>query len=125
MKARLRHPEQRAEPLFSVAARHGFAWSGLNSYDATATAAIDMLEDASVLPGAAARWVARRLLAYQGRLDFKLDWLLGRHVGPLRRGEARDQLSGVSSEDPGCVTTERTGDARLSDHSPIFADIAL
>ena len=125
MKERLRRPERRSEPLFSIAARHGFSWSDLNSDDATATAAIDLLEDASLLPGAIACSVARRLLAYQGRLDFKLDWLLGRHVRALHHGDARDQLSGISSEDPGCVTTERTGNARLSDHSPIFADIRL
>jgi hypothetical protein len=125
MKERLRHPERGTEPLFSIAARHGFSWSDLNSDDATATAGIDMLEDASMLPGVAARWVGSRLLAYQGHLDFKLDWLLGRPIGALRRGEARDPLSGIYSEDPGCVRTERTGDARLSDHSPIFADIRL
>lgn len=125
MKERLRHPERGAEPLFSIAARQGFSWADLNSDDATATVAIEMLEDASMLPGVVARWAARRLLPYHGRLDFKLDWILGRHLRALRRGEAHDQLSGIVSEDAGCVPTERTGDARLSDHSPIFADIRI
>lgn len=125
MKERLRHPEQRAEPLFSIAARHGFSWASLNSGDATATAAIEMLEDASMLPGAITRWVAGRLHPYQGRLEFKLDWILGRHVRALCHGEDHDPSSGILSEDPGCVPTERTGNDRLSDHSPIFADIRI
>jgi endonuclease/exonuclease/phosphatase family metal-dependent hydrolase len=125
IKERLRHPERRSEPLFSIAARHGFSWKDLNSDEVTATAEIDMLEDASMLPAVIARLVARRLLPYDGHLDFKLDWLLGRNVRALRHCEARDELSGTASEDPGCVSTERTGDARPSDHSPIFADIRL
>jgi len=125
MKARLRHPERRAEPLFRIAARHGLSWTDLNSDDATATAAIGMLEDASMLPRAVARWATRRLLHYHGRLDFKLDWLLGRNIRALHHGESRDPLSGTASEDPACVSTERIGDARLSDHSPISADIRL
>jgi endonuclease/exonuclease/phosphatase family metal-dependent hydrolase len=125
MKQRLRHPERGSEPLFSIAARHGFSWTDLNSDEATATAEIDMLEDASMLPEPIVRWVLRRLLPYSGHLDFKLDWLLGRNIRPLRHGEARDELSGTISEDPGCVPTKRTGNERPSDHSPIFADTLL
>jgi endonuclease/exonuclease/phosphatase family metal-dependent hydrolase len=124
-KEQLRHPERRAEPLFRIASRHGFAWTGLNSDEATATAALDMMEDASMLPALLAQWIQPRLLAYKGRLDLKLDWILGRNVRGLRRGELTDPFSGETSEGPGCVETERTGLGRLSDHSPIFADIRL
>jgi endonuclease/exonuclease/phosphatase family metal-dependent hydrolase len=122
-REQLRHPERGAEPLFRIVSRHGFSWTGLNSDEATATAALEMLEDASMLPALLARWVQPRLLAFSGRLDFKLDWILGRNVRGLLRGELVDPLSGATSEDPGCVETERTGQVRLSDHSPIFADI--
>lgn len=125
IREQLRHPERGAEPLFSIAADYGFTWADLNSDDATATAALEILEDASMLPGPIARWARPRLLPFHGRLDFKLDWLLGRNIRALRRGEERDPLSGTTSENPGCVATERTGTARLSDHSPIFADIRL
>ena len=86
---------------------------------------LDMLEDASMLPALLAQWIQPRLLAYKGRLDLKLDWILGRNVRGLRRGELTDPFSGETSEGPGCVETERTGLGRLSDHSPIFADIRL
>lgn len=124
-REQLRHPERRAEPLFRIASRHGFSWTALNSDDATATAPLEMLEDASMLPELLARWIQPRLRAYEGRLDLKLDWILGRNVRGLRRGELMDSLSGATSEGPGCVETERTGHGRLSDHSPIFADIRL
>jgi len=124
-REQLRHPERGAEPLFRVVSRYGFSWTGLNSDAATATAALEMLEDASMLPALFSRWVQPRLLAFDGRLDLKLDWILGRNIRGLLRGEVTDPLSGVTSEDPGCVETERTGQGRLSDHSPIFADIRL
>jgi len=125
LQAQLCHPDSGTEPLFDEARRSGFSWRMLNSSEPTATAPIDGLEDADRLPAGIARGVRKRLASYGGLLHFKLDWLLGRGVNPLRSGEVCDRLSGVLSCSPGCVQTLRTGRERISDHSPIFADIRL
>ena len=62
---------------------------------------------------------------YNHVLDFKLDWLLARGVRPLRAGEAGDLLTGQRSLGPGCVEVPRLGPERISDHAPIYADVAL
>ncbi|MBM3789415.1 MAG: hypothetical protein FJW35_03585 [Acidobacteria bacterium] len=125
VKEELRHPERGSEPLFREARKAGFFWEGLNSDRDTASVPLAGLEDAGSIP----RWLAsalqRRLARYQGCLRLKLDWLLGRGVQPLRAGEIRDADSGVQSLDPGCVLTERVAEERISDHSPIHADIRL
>jgi len=125
MKERMRHPEQGAEPLFEVARQAGFSWKDLNSDAATASTPVAGVEDAGMLPGPVARFVERRLKAYEGYFAFKLDWLLGRGIRGLCRGEITDSETHVVSVDPGCVQTNRVGPARMSDHSPIYADFCL
>lgn len=125
LKEELRHPERRTEPLFRFARRAGFDWEGLNSFEETASAPIGNLEEADMLPTFIVRHIRRCLEPYQGHLIFKLDWLLGRGVRPLRAGEADDPGAGIASADPGCIPTERTGPNRISDHVPIFADLRL
>jgi hypothetical protein len=77
------------------------------------------------LPDFFVRFIRRRLERYQGYLDFKLDWLFGRAVRALRRGELVDAASGIPSSDAACIPFEKTGPSRISDHSPVFADIQL
>jgi endonuclease/exonuclease/phosphatase family metal-dependent hydrolase len=121
----LRHPERRAEPLFGVVRRAGFTWEGLNSAQETAGTPIGELEDSRLLPAWVLRYVHRRLERYHGRLDFKLDWMFCRGLRALRRGESVDAASGLSSLDAECISSERLGPDRISDHSPIFADLHI
>ncbi len=116
---------QRVEPLFKVAARAGFSLEGLNSVEATACAPIEESEDAGMVPAIFHDFVRRRTEPYRDGLPIKLDWFFGRDVHPLRASEVFDRTSGIGSCDPTCVPTLRTGPARISDHSPIYADLTL
>lgn len=124
VKSRFLTP-QLVEPLFGVAARAGFSLSGLNPAEATASTMIEGSEDARMVPAVLRNFLRRRLEPYRDGLPMKLDWFLGRDVHPLRAGEITDRSSGVSSCDPSCALTLRTGPARLSDHSPIYTDIKI
>ena len=124
INARLLHPE-RKEGLFAAAARSGFAHQGLNSPEPTASAPLADLEDIKWVPGRLHEYIRQRLTAYEGHLEMKLDWLLGRGIDALAEYEIRDPQTGVTSLNPGCLSTTRTGPERISDHSPIFADIRL
>ncbi len=124
MKDGLLHPE-RTEPLFRVVAQSGFSPRGLNSPEATAIAELEDLEDTQGVPRILKRYIQQRLAPYQGRLCLKLDWLMGKGIQALGQGEIKDPGTGVTSRTPGCLLTEREGRARISDHSPIFADLNL
>jgi endonuclease/exonuclease/phosphatase family metal-dependent hydrolase len=125
VKEELRHPERRTEPLFRIVRQAKFAWEGLNSFRETASAPIGDLEDSALLPDFFIQFIRRRFEPFRGRLEFKLDWLLSRGVRALRSGEMLDSGSGTLSLDPACIPLERVGPNRISDHSPIFADIRL
>lgn len=125
VKEELLHPERGAEPLFRIARQAGFTWQDLNSYDETAGAPMGTLEEAGMLPGPILRFVRRRLAPYGDILSLKLDWLLGRGVEGLRNGEVADARSGACSQSPGRVPTERSGSERISDHSPVCADLRI
>ena len=121
---RLTHPE-RHEPLFRIALQCGFATTGLNPVGTTATASLTNLEDAGMLPRALLSFLQRRIARYEGRLDLKLDWFLGRSIRALRRNEAADGAAGVTSLDPGCRPLPRIGTRRISDHSPVYCDLQI
>jgi len=125
VKEELRHPERGPEPLFEVFRRRGFSWEGLNSDAATASSAIGGLEDATLVPAWLRAWIERRLEPYEGRLDLRLDWLVGRGIRPLAPGAVEDTATGERSRGAGCVETPRWGAARVSDHAPIYADLSL
>jgi hypothetical protein len=119
------HPERGSERLFGRVLEAGFAWEGFNSEGHTAAAPIGGLEERHMVPAPLARAVQKRLTPYDGYLQFKLDWLLGKNIRPLRTGEATDHMTGIVSLDPGTVSVPITGSGRLSDHLPIHADIAI
>jgi endonuclease/exonuclease/phosphatase family metal-dependent hydrolase len=125
LRAELRHPESGREPLFPLAKEAGFTWRRLNSEDATSSAPISGLEDASLLPAFVAEWIRRRLATFEGYLDFKLDWFLGKGIQAVKSGEIFDRVSNVASADPGCVPLPRKGPDRITDHNPIFVDISI
>lgn len=124
IEERLLHPE-RIEPLFKVVDHAGFGVQGLNSAEATASAPLEGGDEAGTLPGLLADFLRRRLARYQGYVQLKLDWLLGKGVRALREQEILDAAAGAVSADPGCRQTLRQGPQRISDHSPIFADLRL
>ena len=125
MKRRLFHPELGSEPLFSILKSSGFEWEGLNSYQETARAPLDSLEESRLLPASVLNVMRRRLEPYHGYLCFKLDWLLGKNIRALGSGEVRDADTSIASVGPGCVQVENSGPERISDHLPIYADIDL
>ncbi len=125
LTVRLRRPQCGSEPLFKAPTRAGFRWEGLNADLPTASAPLGELEDSNLLPEFLVRLIRRRLAPYEGYLHFRLDWLLGREVRPLRRDEILDLETGVSSQGAGQVSTFRTGPDRISDHDPIFADLSV
>jgi endonuclease/exonuclease/phosphatase family metal-dependent hydrolase len=125
LKEQLLHPERGSEPLFTAVRRAGFFWEGLNSFDATASASIADLEDSKFLPGFLADLVRQRISSHEDYLHFKLDWILGRGVRPLTAGEVVDSERGIASLEPGTTEQQRIGPGRISDHTPIYADLAL
>jgi len=124
MKRRFLAP-QRSEPLFRVSARAGFSPAGLNSGEATAWAPTEGSEDAMMVPAIVHDYLQRRAAPYRDGLFMKLDWFLGRGIIPLRAGQVLDPASGIVSCGPACITTPRSGPARISDHGPIHADFCL
>jgi endonuclease/exonuclease/phosphatase family metal-dependent hydrolase len=125
VKEELRHPERGSEPLFEAFRRRGFSWEGLNGGAATASSAIGGLEDAALVLAWLRAWIERRLEPYEGRLDLRLDWLVGRGVRPLEPGAVEDAATGERSRGAGCIETPHWGPERVSDHVPIHADLAL
>ncbi len=125
VKDELLHPERGREPLFKTLCRHGFTWSGLNSSEETARAALNSLEEVGFFPASILNAVRKRLNPYNGYLCFKLDWLLGKNARALAGGQRHDLAANISSSDPGCRGGENAGPNRVSDHLPIYADLDL
>jgi endonuclease/exonuclease/phosphatase family metal-dependent hydrolase len=123
IKEELRHPERGREPLFRVVCQSGFSWKTINSDEATSCVTIEGLEDSRFLPELLIKFTQNRLRPFKGNLCFKLDWLFARGLTGLREGETFDQESGISSKAPGCIPICNPGQARISDHLPIYADL--
>ena len=121
----LLRPEKGREPLFGVARGNGFSWEGLNSHEETARTEIRTLEETHMLPRFLLRGIRKRLELYNGYLRFKLDWFLARRLSPLKEGQKIDSSSSLVSMDPGRSETLNYGEGRISDHRPIFVDVAL
>lgn len=115
---------QAHEPLFALLHAHGFTEQGLNNAATTCRVVMRGFEDKSALPRPLANAFEQRLARFNYQLDFRLDWLVGRGVQPLRAGEAIDRESGVASLDPQSLASlvNAAGDP-ISDHDPITADI--
>lgn len=122
MRHLLCHPELR-EPLFMLLKQHGFSIEAFNDDAPTCSTDLNTLDEAGHLPKPLQRWLQQRLSAYGGKLDFRLDYLIGKGV------EAAVGLicsqSGVSSISPRTLSGLKDGSHLISDHDPILADIAL
>jgi endonuclease/exonuclease/phosphatase family metal-dependent hydrolase len=117
---------QSREPLFDVLAAHGFTDRGFNSADVTCYVPLTILEDRSHLPKVFADIMDRRLAPYAGRLDFRLDWMLGRNITALNEGEVADSQSGASRLNPQTIAgLKNEMGGQISDHDPITVDVVL
>lgn len=125
----LRHelaaPQPR-EPLFALCRQHGFTEAGFNSDDVTCYVPLKILEDSGKLPGFLAALINQQMARYNGQLDFRLDWMLGRAVRPLRQGEAMDAATNGASLPPQTIAGLRNAHGGpITDHDPITVDVQL
>lgn len=116
---RLRHPE-RHEPLFALLEQHGFSVAPFNDDAPTCSTDLDTLDEAAYLPRQLQKWLKRRLAG--GRLDFRLDYLIGRNV---QAAAGVCSQSGVNSLRPITLSGLKDGVYAVSDHNPILADITF
>ncbi len=115
---------QAREPLFALLHRHGFTEQGFNTAEITCRVPLQILEERYWLPPFLASLVESKLERYSYRLDFRLDWIVGRGVRPLSEGEIVDRASNIASASPQTITglkNEKGG--IISDHDPITVDI--
>jgi hypothetical protein len=113
------------EPVLQDLEMFEFDLQGFNDELHTCRVNDSQLLQSSDLPGPLRELVRRRFGAGARSLDFKLDWLAGRQVRPLKRGEMVDAGSGVPSISPTTITGLEYKGLPVSDHSPIVADIAV
>lgn len=117
---------QTHEPLFALLARHGFTERGFNGDEITCRVPLNMLEDRSRLPQLFTEIIERKLARYHNQLDFRLDWIVGYKVRPLRAGEITDQNTGITSLNPQTIAgLKNAAGEQISDHDPITADVCL
>ena len=125
LRQALATPQSR-EPLFALLEKHGCTDKGFNSDDVTCYVPLKILEDSSSLPDFLAAAIARQIARYNGQLDFRLDWLIGRCVKALADGEVIDAASQSASRKPQTISglrNERGG--QITDHDPITVDLRL
>ena len=115
---------QSREPLFALLKQHGFTEAGFNSGDVTCYVPLKILEDSGKLPGFLAAAINQQMARYNGQLDFRLDWILGRGVQPLGGQEVTDSETNIASLRPQTIAGLRRNEGgQITDHDPITADI--
>jgi endonuclease/exonuclease/phosphatase family metal-dependent hydrolase len=120
----LMNPHQ-FEPVLQDLELFEFNLEGFNDEHHTCRVEDSQLLQSSGLPGPLKGLVRRRYGAGARSLDFRLDWLAGRHLKPLKEGEVVDATSGVSSISPTTRTRLEYRGLPVSDHNPIVVDIAI
>ena len=117
---------QAREPLFALLEKLGFTDKSFNSSDVTCYVPLKILEDSSKLPGFLTTAIARQIARYNGQLDFRLDWLIGRCVKALGDGEMIDTASQCASRKPQTISGLRNEmGGQITDHDPITVDLRL
>jgi endonuclease/exonuclease/phosphatase family metal-dependent hydrolase len=115
---------QSREPLFALLRQHGFTNADFNSDDVTCYVPLKILEDSGKLPGFLATAINRQMARYNGQLDFRLDWIIGRGVQSLGAREVIDTETNAASLPPQTIAGLRKNDGgQITDHDPITADI--
>jgi endonuclease/exonuclease/phosphatase family metal-dependent hydrolase len=102
-------------PVFRVLERHGLTVDAFNDrergtiyYDANDPELI--AKTLAYIPKPLWRWMQRRLEPWGGRIPLRFDWFAGRGLRPVR---------------PRVLERPCWGGTHISDHNPIFVDIAL
>ncbi|MBL8205132.1 MAG: hypothetical protein JNM09_12940 [Blastocatellia bacterium] len=117
---------QAREPLFALLRQHGFTEAGFNSDDVTCYVPLKILEDSGKLPGFLATAINQQMARYNGQLDFRLDWMIGRAVRSLGSREIFDAATNIASLPPQTIAglrNQRGG--QITDHDPITADLVF
>ncbi|MCI0338773.1 MAG: hypothetical protein L0226_14455 [Acidobacteria bacterium] len=128
-KGRLEHifaNPQPSEPLFTHLRENGFTERGFNNSATTCIVPMRGFEDRTTLPKFLADAFEQRMSRFNHRLDFRLDWIVGRGIKPLGDGDLIDSASGIVSRSPQSIAglvNENGG--QISDHDPITADIII
>jgi len=113
------------EPVLQDLGLFEFDLQGFNDELHTCRVDDSQLLQSSDLPGPLKELVRRRFGARARSLDFRLDWLAGRQVRPLKQGEMVDAGSGARSISPTTIARLEYKGLPVSDHSPIVADVAV
>ncbi|HEX4945788.1 MAG TPA: endonuclease/exonuclease/phosphatase family protein [Blastocatellia bacterium] len=117
---------QTREPLFALLKQHGFTEAGFNSDDVTCYVPLKILEDSSKLPRLLSAAINRQMARYNGQLDFRLDWIIGRAVRPLGDHEITDSATKAASLLPQTIAGLRNAQgSQITDHDPITVDLRL
>lgn len=115
---------QAREPLFALLKQHGFTEVGFNSDDVTCYVPLKILEDSGKLPRFLAAAINQQMARYDGQLDFRLDWMIGRGLQPLGEQETIDSRTNIASLRPQTIAGLRRKDGGpITDHDPITADV--
>lgn len=123
LRQSIKAPQSR-EPLFALLKKHGFSEAGFNSDDVSCYVPMTILEDSVALPGFLTKAINRQMARYDGQLDFRLDWVLGRNVSALREEEIIDEKTKIASLKPHTISGLRNQDgSQVADHDPITFDL--
>jgi len=121
---RLSKPE-RFEPALVDLERFDFRLQGFNDDGHTCRVRDYQLMEAGKMPGLVRGLIKRRFRSQAVSLDFRLDWLAGRHLRPLGDGEIIDSGTGVSSISARTIAGLEHRGWPVSDHNPVVADIGI
>lgn len=125
LRRELAAPQAR-EPLFTLLRQHGFTDVGFNSDDVTCYVPLKILEDSGKLPSSLAALINQQMARYNGQLDFRLDWMIGRDVHALRDQDVIDSQTNIASLRPQTIAGLRKQDGgQITDHDPITVDLRL
>ena len=125
LRQSIKAPQSR-EPLFALLEKHGFSEAGFNSDDVSCYVPMTILEDSAALPGFLTKAINRQMERYNGQLDFRLDWMLGRNIAALRDGEIIDEKTKIASLKPYTISGLRNeAGSQITDHDPITFDLKL
>jgi endonuclease/exonuclease/phosphatase family metal-dependent hydrolase len=114
------------EPLFDLLYQNGFTEKGFNDTATTCIVVMKGFEDRTTIPKFLADIFEYRMGRFDHRINFRLDWIVGRKIKPLVDGEIVDSASGIVSLGPQSIAglTNENGE-QISDHDPITADVIL
>ena len=112
------------EPLFTLLKKYGFNEEGFNSGDVSCYVPMTILEDSAALPGFLTKAINRQMARYNGQLDFRLDWVIGRNITALRDEEIMDAITKIASLKPHTISGLRNKNgSQIADHDPITVDL--